>query len=337
MPEFDLIARIRARATARDDVLLGIGDDAALLQVPAHRSLVVATDTLNAGIHFPVDTAPADIGWKALAVNLSDLAAMGALPAWCTLSLSLPQADDAWIDAFLDGLLDLAGAHDVALVGGDTTRGPLSICVTVHGFVDAPQALLRSGARVGDDVWVTGTLGDAAGALALLQASEAIVTPVCEAAPVLRAAEAGELQSLAILRPRLDRPVPRLAAGHALAGLAHAAIDVSDGLVADAGHVATASGLAIDLDIEALPASDALRAAFPDDARRLALQATGGDDYELCFTAAAVDRDAVRAALQAVGLDATIVGRVVPGVGVRAKHADGSAWQPPRAGHEHFA
>jgi thiamine-monophosphate kinase len=305
--------------------------------VPAGEALVVATDTLNAGIHFPEATAPADIGWKALAVNLSDLAAMGARPAWCTLSLSLPQADDAWVDAFLDGFLALAERHDVALVGGDTTRGPLSLCVTVHGFVDVVRALRRDGARVGDDVWVTGTLGDAAGALSLLQEAGKIVAPVCEAAPVLRAADAAGLQALAALRPRLDRPMPRIEAGRALGGLASAAIDVSDGLVADAGHVATASGVAMELDIEALPVSDALHAAFPDDARRHALQATGGDDYELCFTAAPADRDAVRAALAGVGLDATRIGRVVAGQGVHARRADGTPWHAERPGHDHFA
>ena len=166
--EFDLIARIRARvsaaAHARPDVVLGIGDDAALLRVPSDRLLVVATDTLNDGVHFPADTAPGDLGWKSLAVNLSDLAAMGARPAWCTLSLSLHDADTAWLDAFLDGFLELATLHGVALVGGDTTRGPLSICVTAHGLVAQDAVLRRDGARVGDDLWVTGTLGDAAAA-----------------------------------------------------------------------------------------------------------------------------------------------------------------------------
>ena len=167
--EFDLIARIRARvsaaAHARPDVVLGIGDDAALLRVPSDRLLVVATDTLNDGVHFPADTAPGDLGWKSLAVNLSDLAAMGARPAWCTLSLSLHDADTAWLDAFLDGFLELATLHGVALVGGDTTRGPLSICVTAHGLVAQDAVLRRDGARVGDDLWVTGTLGDAAAAM----------------------------------------------------------------------------------------------------------------------------------------------------------------------------
>ena len=196
--EFDLIARIRARAGSRGDVVLGIGDDAALLQPPAGMQLVVAMDTLNSGVHFPPATAPADIGWKALAVNLSDLAAMGALPAWCTLSLSLPEASDAFVDGFLDGFLELARQHDVALVGGDTTRGPLSVCVTAHGLVEPGMALRRDGARVGDEIWVSGTLGDAAGALAQWQS-------------------AGDGDAL--LRARLDRPTPRVALGRALRGL----------------------------------------------------------------------------------------------------------------------
>ncbi|TWG86485.1 thiamine-monophosphate kinase, partial [Luteimonas sp. J16] len=172
--EFDLIARIRARAGTRGDVVLGIGDDAALLQPPEGMQLVVTMDALNAGVHFPHGTAPADIGWKALAVNLSDLAAMGARPAWCTLSLSLPEGDARLVDALLDGFLALAAEHHVALVGGDTTRGPLSLCVAAHGFVEPGRALRRDGARVGDDVWVTGTPGDAAGALAALQAGAAV-------------------------------------------------------------------------------------------------------------------------------------------------------------------
>ena len=182
MAEFDLIESIRARAAGRDDIVLGIGDDAALLRVPAGHELAVTADTLNAGVHFPAATAAADIGWKALAANLSDLAAMGARPAWCTLSLSLPQADAGWVDGFLDGFLGLATAHGIALAGGDTTRGPLSIAVTAMGHVEAGAALRRDRARIGDDVWVTGTLGDAAAALVLgghLPSPSGVVPTVC--------------------------------------------------------------------------------------------------------------------------------------------------------------
>lgn len=312
--EFDLIDRIRARARGRPDVILGIGDDAALLRAPAEKALAVAMDTLNAGVHFPAETAACDIGWKALAVNLSDLAAMGAQPAWCTLSLSLPQAETAWLDAFLDGFFELADRHGVALVGGDTTRGPLSVCATVHGFVDAGKALRRDGAKPKDDLWVSGTLGDAAGALAQRRAGRAI-DPA--------------------LRSRMDRPLPRLSLGSSLVDVASAAIDVSDGLLADAAHLCARSGVGAEIDIAALPASAALRAAFDADALR-ALQATGGDDYELCFSAPAQARAAVEAASNRDGTAVTRIGRIVEGHGVRALLADGSEWRPASAGYEHF-
>jgi thiamine-monophosphate kinase len=312
--EFALIDRIRARAATREGVILGIGDDAAILQVPAGRQLVVATDTLNAGVHFPHDTAPADIGWKALAVNLSDLAAMAAEPAWCTLSLSLPQGDVAWLEDFLDGFLALAAEHRVALVGGDTTRGPLSVCVTVHGFVEPGRALLRNAARVGDDIWVSGTLGDAGAALEQWRRGE----------------EHDEA-----LRARLDRPTPRMALGLALAGCAHACIDISDGLLADLGHVCRASGVAAELDLEALPASDALRAAYEGE-QRSTLQATGGDDYELCFTAPAGSLDDIAHLAAQAGTAVTWIGRIVAGEGVQVFDADGQAWSPSSVGYEHF-
>ncbi|MDH5822376.1 thiamine-phosphate kinase [Luteimonas sp. RD2P54] len=318
--EFDLIARIRARAASRPDVELGIGDDAAIVRVPDGLRLVLATDTLNAGVHFPAGTVPADIGWKALAVNLSDLAAMAAEPAWCTLSLSLPQADAAWLDGFLDGFLDLAARHGVALVGGDTTRGPLSVCVTAHGLVAPGRALRRGGAMAGDEVWVTGTLGDAAAALALAGTG---------------AAAAAGPQAARELRRRLDRPEPRVGAGRALAGLASACIDVSDGLLADLGHVCAAGGVGAEVALDALPASAALIALFPQRARR-ALQARGGDDYELCFTAPVSRRAAIADALAGAGVAATRIGAIVAGDRVRALDAAGAEWVADRAGYQHF-
>jgi thiamine-monophosphate kinase len=313
--EFELIERIRRRASARDDVVLGIGDDAAIVQVPAGKQLVIAADTINRGIHFPDNTAPADIGWKALAVNLSDLAAMGAEPAWCTLSLSLPTGDTAWVDAFLDGFLELAAQHHVALIGGDTTRGPLSVSVTVHGLVEAGRALRRSGACIGDDVWVTGTLGDASGALTQWRGG-ALVDP--------------------LLRARLDRPVPRVATGMRINTVAHACVDVSDGLLADLQHLCAASGVGSEVDLEALPASAALIDAF-DPQRRTALQATGGDDYELCFTAPASARDAIARIAIESDTAVTRIGRIVAGEVTRALREDGSEWVPPSAGFVHFA
>lgn len=318
--EFDLIDRIRARAGARDDVVLGIGDDAALLVPPAGRQLVITADTLNAGVHFPDGTAAADVGWKALAVNLSDLAAMGAQPAWCTLSLSLPEADPRWLDAFLDGFLALAQRCGVALVGGDTTRGPLSVGVTALGHVAAGAALRRDGARDGDGIWVSGSLGDAAAALSLLVGGDTAT---------VGKADAGGL------RERLDRPEPRLALGAALGGVASACIDLSDGLLADLGHVCRASGVGARVDVDRLPLSDALRRAAPDPARRRVLQASGGDDFELCFTAAAGRRDAVLQAAAAAGTAVACIGEIVAGSGVQA-HAGGLPWTPPRAGYEHF-
>jgi thiamine-monophosphate kinase len=319
--EFDLIAHIAARArhagVVRDGVVLGIGDDAALLRVPPGKLLVVATDTLNDGVHFPPGTAAAAVGWKALAVNLSDLAAMGAQPEWCTLSLSLHDADPAWVDGFLDGFLALATLHGVALVGGDTTRGPLSICVTVHGVVEPTHVLRRDGARVGDDTWVTGTLGDAAAALLQFRAGGA-------AEPALL--------------DRLDRPQPRIQAGLALAPapVAHACIDVSDGLLADLGHICDASGVGARIDVDALPASATLRSMFTAETRRV-LQAAGGDDYELCFTAAPAQREAIAAIATRTGTAMTRIGEVVAGSGVVAVDAAGQVWQSPQAGFDHFS
>lgn len=314
MSEFDLIARINTRVTTRDDVVLGIGDDAALLRMPPNQLLVVATDTLNDGVHFPPDTSPVDLGWKALAVNLSDLAAMGAQPAWCTLSLSMHDGDPAWVDAFLDGFLAMASQHDVALVGGDTTRGPLSVCVTVHGFVAADQVLRRTGAVAGDDVWVTGTLGDAAAALSQWRAGGA-------AEPALRA--------------RLDRPTPRVQAGRALAGVAHACIDISDGLLADVGHLCLASGVGAQLHAEALPASSTLRSLFTAETRRV-LQISGGDDYELCFTAAPTRREAIVELAGSLGVAMCRIGNIVAGEKVTTL-VDGAPWHPPRRGFDHFS
>lgn len=314
MLEFDLIERIRARAGQAEGVVLGIGDDCALLAVPPEMQLAVTSDTLNAGVHFPPETAPFSIGWKALAVSLSDLAAMGARPAWCTLALALPEADLAFVDGLLDGFFALAQHARIALVGGDTTQGPLSINVTAHGFVTPGTALRRDGAQVGDDVWVSGTLGDAAAALAQW-----------------RQDAAGD----AFLRARLDRPSPRLALGLALSGIATACIDVSDGLLADLGHVCRASGVGAWIDVDLLPASAALQAAVDAETRRR-LQAGGGDDYELCFTAPPARAAGVHAAALAGAVSVTRIGRIVSGTVVRGRCADGRAWAPAHAGFVHF-
>ncbi len=318
MGEFDLISRLTARAGARADIALGIGDDAALLQPPAGEQLVACCDALNEGVHFLAGTDAGDIGWKSLAVNLSDLAAMGARPAWTLLSLSLPRADREFVDDFIEGFHALAAQAEVALVGGDTTSGPLSICVTALGLVPPGRALRRDGAQVGDLVCVSGTLGDAAAALNRARAG----------APVDSAA-ARALQS------RMRRPTPRLALGLALRGVAHAAIDVSDGLLADLGHIARASAVGLRLEAATLPASEALRALFPaEDCLRF--QAIGGDDYELAFTLPPQRLELLRALGADLGVEVSVIGRVVAGAGVRLETPDGAAIDFGCTGWEHF-
>ena len=317
MAEFDLIAHIAARAVRRADVALGIGDDAAVLQPRPGEQLVACCDTLNVGVHFLPDAAPSDVGWKALAVNLSDLAAMGAVPAWVLLSLTLPQADSGFVAGFMDGFCALADDAGVSLVGGDTTYGPLAVSITALGLVPNGQAVTRSGAQVGDVVCVSGTLGDAAAALQLHQHG-------VDAEP----------SAHAMLRTRMTRPSPRLVLGRALRGVAHAAIDISDGLLADLAHLATGSHVGIELEADRLPASSALRAVFDgDDCRRF--MAIGGDDYELAFTVPPDRIDAVRDRVHPLPI--TPIGRVVEGSGVVLRDAEGQVIDYGRAGWEHFA
>ncbi len=318
--EFDLIARIAARSRSRPDVLLGIGDDAALLaSPPLGEALCVCVDTLNAGVHFPLETAPFDIGWKALAVNLSDLAAMGARPRWATLALSLPDSDPAFVDALIEGLLSLAAHHEVALVGGDTTRGPLSLSVQAIGSVAPARALRRDGARAGDALYVSGTLGDAAAGLALVQGRLAVADP----------------GSAASLRTRLDRPTPRVALGLELAGVARAGIDVSDGLLADLGHVLEASCVGAVIDLDALPTSTALRSLLPRAEQRWPLQLAGGDDYELVVSGDAEHIEALPAFVRG---ELTRIGRITVQTGIAFVLAGESCdYAPPTRGYQHFA
>jgi thiamine-monophosphate kinase len=318
--EFELIDLLRSRLGCdRPDVRVGIGDDAAVLAVPVGHELVVSTDTLIAGVHFPLTTRAEDIGWKSLAVNLSDMAAMGATPVWVLLALTMPSPDRAFVERFADGFGALAAQHRIALVGGDTTGGPLSIGLTVAGIVPAGRALLRSGARSGDAVFVTGTLGDAAAALRRLGMAARRESDVDIA-----------------LRERLDRPMPRIAAGLVLREAASACIDVSDGLIADLGHVAVQSGVGIEIAASALPASAALL-AVSDARERLMFQASGGDDYELAFTLAAAREQTILRDLASAGCGATRIGRVVEGQGVRLLDDDGCEIALDRRGWEHFA
>jgi len=314
--EFDLIARYFTRPAPRAD--LGVGDDCALLPAPAPgEQLAVSTDMLVEGRHFLPDADPQALGHKALAVNLSDLAAMGAQPLAFTLALALPQSDAQWLQPFAAGLFALAQAHDIALVGGDTTRGPRNLCITVLGTLPRGQALLRSGARDGDDIWVSGCVGDARLALGHRLGEWTL-----------------DAATLAAAAPRLDRPTPRLALGQALRGVAHAAIDVSDGLLADLGHILQRSGVGATVEVDACPASAALQAQ--DVARRRQCQLAGGDDYELVFTAPAAARDAVLAAARRAATAVTRIGRIQAQPGLRLVDAGGQVVDNVYAGFDHF-
>ena len=311
--EFDLIARWFGRAPRRGDVRLGVGDDAALLDVPAGRTLVAATDTLVEGRHFLPDAPAHSVGHQALAVNLSDLAAMGAEPAWALLSLSLPEVDEAWLDGFASGFHALAESHRVDLVGGDTVRGPRVITVQALGFVDGARALRRSGARPGDRLYVSGSPGEAAAGLDALRAGASFHT----SNPLVR---------------RFLYAEPRVALGRALVGHATAAMDVSDGLLGDLAKLCAASGVGARVDLDALPVSAPLEAAHDRDrCERYVLE--GGDDYELLF---ALPPDADAAALAAAGgVSIACIGELAGEQGVRCLRSGREVARVAR-GYDHF-
>lgn len=322
--EFELIARHFTRpARGARRAVLGVGDDCALLAVTPGMEVAISADMLVAGTHFFPDTDPRRLGHKTLAVNLSDLAAMGAAPASALLSIALPRADEAWVAQFAAGFFALADAHGVELVGGDTTRapadGPLVLNVTILGEVPAGQAIRRDGATAGEDVWVSGSLGDAALGLAALK-GEAVLP--------------GPAQAYCVAR--LEMPTPRVELGLALRGIAHGMLDVSDGLAGDLAHIARASRVTARLDVDALPLSDALRAQPRETALRCAL--AGGDDYELCFTAPVAARDRVLAAGQAAGVAVTRVGTLLLAGAAPVIYTDGAgqALDLRLAGYDHF-
>ncbi|GAB1575862.1 thiamine-phosphate kinase [Bordetella petrii] len=315
--EFDLIARYFTRPAPAG--MLGVGDDCALFPVPAGMQIATSTDLLIQGRHFFPDVDPAALGHKALAVNLSDLAAMGARPIGCVLGLALPQASEPWLAGFAQGFHGLADRHGCPLMGGDTTRSPhdLAISVTVFGAVAPERALRRDAARAGDDIWVSGALGAADIAYRLLDGQ-------LPADP----------QRLAATRRALEWPEPRVALGQALGGLAHAAIDISDGLLQDLGHVLEASGVGARLAYAALPVASSLHGLAPATVSRAVLG--GGDAYELCFTAAPGDRDRVQAAAAAAGVPVTTIGRIDPRPGIVVADADGQPLADLPRGFDHF-
>lgn len=316
MGEFDLIRRFFTRAVSR--AVLGVGDDCALLAPTPGMQLAVSCDMLVEGRHFLPTVAPDRLGHKALAVNLSDLAACGARPLAFTLALALPRADESFLAPLAQGMLALADEHGIELVGGDTTAGPLNLCLTVFGELPAGAALLRSGAQAGDTLWVSGELGDARLALEAFRGSVALPGDDLEA-----------------VRQAMERPQPRVALGLALRGLATSAIDLSDGLVGDLGHILERSQVGCTLLADAVPRSAALRRQDLHWQRRCTL--AGGDDYELLFTARAAARDAVLAAGAAAGVQVTAIGSIEASGGMRLLDAAGRALVHDERGFDHFA
>jgi thiamine-monophosphate kinase len=316
--EFELIQRFFTRRVTH--TVLSVGDDGALLGPRAGMQLAVSTDMLVSGVHFLPDADPAALGWKALAVNLSDLAAMAAEPRWSLLAIALPEAKESWIEPFAEGFFACADAFGVDLVGGDTTRGPLAIAPTVIGEVPVGSAITRSGAQPGDDVWVSGTPGLAALALAALRGETDL-------------SETARARCLAAL----EQPQPRVALGLALRGLAHAMIDVSDGLIADLGHIAERSGVSIELADELLPI-EILEAATgaPGLARRCLL--AGGDDYELAFTSAVDRRECIAGVGARLGVALARIGQVRSGPPAELRVVDRHGQSLPLAGrgYQHF-
>ncbi|MCC6197234.1 MAG: thiamine-phosphate kinase [Burkholderiales bacterium] len=318
MNEFALIDRFFRRDNRDPAVRLPIGDDAAIVAPAPGCELAISVDMLVEGRHFLPDVDPELLGHKALAVNLSDLAAMGATPRWALLGGALPAADEAWLAAFTRGLFALADRFGVSLIGGDTTRGPRNLCVTIIGELPAGTAITRAGAQAGDDVYVSGTLGDAMLALAALSGRTA--------------------DDAIALRSRLERPEPRVGLGQRLRGVATAALDVSDGLTGDLGHILAASKVGADVELAAIPCSPPLAQRLAGNERDLVLACVlaGGDDYELCFTAPVAARARVAGIAREAGVPVSRIGTITAAPGLRIRDERGASIAPPRA-FDHFA
>ncbi|MGP7735401.1 thiamine-phosphate kinase [Oceanimonas smirnovii] len=318
MNEFEIIKQYFTGHCGRKDVIMGPGDDCALLQLPPNTTLAVSTDTLVANVHFFADMDPVALGHRALAVNLSDLAAMGADPCWVSLALTLPEVNEAWLKGFCEGFFELAEYYNVALVGGDMTKGPLSITVTVHGSLPQGKALRRDGAKAGDGIYVTGTLGDAALGLQQQLGNVTVAEP-----------------QQAFVRTKFEHPHPRILAGQALRDIASSALDLSDGLLGDLAHIAHASHVRAQLELELLPLSKAMTDTVKQEqAWQLAL--TGGDDYELCFTVPELHRGQLETSLAHCGVKFTRIGRMVAGEAGVELTADGKPYQLAARSWDHF-
>ena len=320
MGEFDLITRYFTRPAKR--AVLGVGDDCALWQIQPGMQLAVSTDMLVEGRHFLSTVPPKRLGHKALAVNLRDLAASGAKPVAFTLALAMPRIDEAWLQGFSAGLLALADQHTCELVGGDTTQGPLTICITVMGEVPPGDALLRQGAQVGDDIYISGSVGDARLALEVMRGQLSL--------------SASDFESS---RQRMEQPQPRIALGLALRGVANACIDVSDGLAGDLGHVLKASQVGAVLTTDWVQDSAAISVAMQSlpFARRLDMALAGGDDYELLFTAAPEQAEAVQHAANEADVSVTCIGRITTGSGLQVLDLQGVPMSRRFASFDHFA
>jgi thiamine-monophosphate kinase len=316
LSEFSLIKRYFTRATP--GAILGVGDDAALLSITNGMELAVSTDMLVSGTHFFVDADPYMLGHKVLAVNLSDMAAMGAQPRWTTLAISLPSEDETWLERFSSGFFALADQYNVELIGGDTTRGPLNLCITIMGEVPQGKALRRDGAQVGDEIWVSGVVGDAALALAHMQGKVELSEKIFKST-----------------EPALHQPQPRVALGHALRDIASSAIDVSDGLLADLGHILECSKLGAEIHLNKIPVSNNLRPFLAQVwGQQCAL--AGGDDYELCFTAPAARHADLETLSEQLKLPLTCIGNIVPGIDCKIFAANGNVMKIEEAGYDHF-
>tara|TARA_R110001599_G_scaffold15550_12_gene64961 strand:+ start:3095 stop:4093 length:999 start_codon:yes stop_codon:yes gene_type:complete len=319
--EFSLIdTYFRSVSFQRKDVLLGIGDDCAITQIPAGQALATTTDTLISGVHFLPDASPKAIAQKAIAVNLSDLAAMGAEPAWLSLSLSLPNVDEQWLQAFSDGFKELTEYYSVQLIGGDTVQGPLAITITAQGFVTADQALKRSGAKPGDFVYVTGSIGDAGLGLDILLDKVQVENP----------------QHREYLLNRLHYPTPRVFAGTSLRRVASACIDISDGLLADIKHILNASQCGACLQLDKLPLSNALLESVDRD-RAFHYALSAGDDYELLFTVSEEQKSSVDRVLACSNVPATCIGQINGAVGKVDLKLDEQSYAYSQTGFEHFS
>jgi len=321
--EFDIIRRYFTPDDSRSDIVLGVGDDCALLSPPAGKLQATTVDTLVAGVHFPVNTSATDIACKAIAVNLSDLAAMAAEPAWLTLALTLPDVDESWLEDFSRAFQKTAQRYKVQLIGGDTTRGPLSITVQATGFVDADRVMRRDAAKPGDNIYLTGTIGDAALALRLHQ-SDLLNNENSENAEYLLS--------------RLNRPEPRVDFALAVSAYARCAIDVSDGLLADLGHIVSASHCGARLELDTLPLSDALLSVYANNSEDVDLLnvLSGGDDYELCLSVNPEFEPELQQLSEKLDLRLTMIGKITDSGTIECIDQQGRSVSFTTAGYQHF-